>query len=326
MKRGVHPEDHAVIYTSTTRTSTRTSEQRSLLTKHTHKATLASTNKLDPISRLNYAKLYTVEHDVKVWFIGKVDGKSINHDPDLNHGMYMNEGELTRSNRESGSTSKFLANGVPTIAHRQIFNCPLMNKLDLRLYKIEAVKTSDWPENQVAEKATEVLDGWKLVEEHGELFLILEDETCDCDKRKYSHFQRLTRVMTSPKALAGSGMVSGLLMGASFLWLNKRMELNHTSPIMGWVRTSHLLRNQNGLLTEIDHGNNGEKLPCRCKPRTQFDSRWCDIRRLWLRNGDSHRYYLRMDDKQDPKAWSQSLWLGRCCDTVRFLDVYRYHH
>ena len=29
-------------------------------------------NKLDPTSRLNYAKIYTVEHNVKVMFIGKV--------------------------------------------------------------------------------------------------------------------------------------------------------------------------------------------------------------------------------------------------------------
>ena len=69
--------------------------------------------------------------------------------------------------------------------------------------------------------------------------VILDDETCDSDNRKYSHFQRLTRITTSPKALAGLGMSSGLLMGVSFLWLNIRMELNHTSPIMGWVKTSH---------------------------------------------------------------------------------------
>jgi hypothetical protein len=105
------------------------------------------------------------------------------------------------------------------------------------------MKISDWLGDQdiAHDVAIEVLEGWKLVGEHGELFLILGDETCDCDNRKYSHFQPLTRIMTSPKALAGLGMGSGLLMGASFLWLNKRMELNHTSPIIGWVRTSHLL-------------------------------------------------------------------------------------
>jgi len=241
MKRGLHPDDHSIIYVST-RTSTRTSEQRSLLSKHIHRATLESINKLDPISRINYAKLYTVEHDAKSQFIEKVDGKSIDHVPALNHGMYMNqEDPFPKPESELVSTSKFLRDEVPIIAHGQILNCPLKNKLDSSLYEDDTVKTLGWlGDHDIAhDVAIEVLGDWKLVEEHGELFLILDDETCDCDNRKYSHFQHLTRVMTSPKALAGLGMGSGLLMGESFLWLNKRMELSHTSPIMAWVRTSH---------------------------------------------------------------------------------------
>jgi hypothetical protein len=208
-------------------TSNRPNEQRSLLSKHIHKATLATTNTLNPIPRLNYAKVYTVEHNVKVWFIGKVDGNSIDHDLDLNHGMYMNYGEPTRSDRESPSTTNILA-------------------IDSILHEDDTLRTSDRLGDQdiAHDVAIEVLEGWKLVEENGGLFLILDDETCDCDNRKYSHFQRLTRVTTSPKALAGLGMSSGLLMGASFLWLNKRMQLNHTSPIMGWVKTSHFPRNK----------------------------------------------------------------------------------
>lgn len=31
--------------------------------------------KLDPLSRMNYAKLYTVEHNVKVFFIGRIAKK-----------------------------------------------------------------------------------------------------------------------------------------------------------------------------------------------------------------------------------------------------------
>ena len=34
----------------------------------------APSDKLDPLSRLNYAKTYTVEHNVKVLFIGRVAG------------------------------------------------------------------------------------------------------------------------------------------------------------------------------------------------------------------------------------------------------------
>jgi len=32
--------------------------------------------KLDPASRINYAKVYTIEYNVKVFFIGKVHAKS----------------------------------------------------------------------------------------------------------------------------------------------------------------------------------------------------------------------------------------------------------
>lgn len=36
-------------------------------------------HKLDRASRLNYAKIYTVEHNVKVWFIGEVHQESCEH-------------------------------------------------------------------------------------------------------------------------------------------------------------------------------------------------------------------------------------------------------
>ena len=36
-------------------------------------------HQLDPLSRLNYAKLYTVEYNVKVWFVGSVNSKSEHH-------------------------------------------------------------------------------------------------------------------------------------------------------------------------------------------------------------------------------------------------------
>jgi hypothetical protein len=34
-------------------------------------------DQLDPLSRLNYAKIYTVEYNVKVSFIGKIHPKSV---------------------------------------------------------------------------------------------------------------------------------------------------------------------------------------------------------------------------------------------------------
>jgi hypothetical protein len=38
-----------------------------------------SSHKLDATSRLNYAKIFTIEHNVKVWFIGKVVESYIDH-------------------------------------------------------------------------------------------------------------------------------------------------------------------------------------------------------------------------------------------------------
>jgi len=65
LKRGVHAEDHAVVYTS-----------RSLgpyfldnegITKPSIRVELTEPKEsLEPLSRINYAKIYTVEHNVKV--------------------------------------------------------------------------------------------------------------------------------------------------------------------------------------------------------------------------------------------------------------------
>jgi hypothetical protein len=35
-------------------------------------------DKLVPESRVNYAKVYTIEHNVKVWFIGKIEKQNLN--------------------------------------------------------------------------------------------------------------------------------------------------------------------------------------------------------------------------------------------------------
>ncbi len=73
LKRGVHPEDHAVVYSSKTRGPYLLEDEKGLMTKHPIRVEVfMDSQKLDPLSRLNYAKLYTVEHNVKVFFIGRV--------------------------------------------------------------------------------------------------------------------------------------------------------------------------------------------------------------------------------------------------------------
>ena len=70
-KTGVHADEHAIIYTS---------QKPALLEgeKRLAKAPIkvkpySPQHKLEPASRLNYAKVYTIEYNVKVWFIGEVE-------------------------------------------------------------------------------------------------------------------------------------------------------------------------------------------------------------------------------------------------------------
>lgn len=69
LKKGVHAESHAVIYTS----KAPVMKPGERITKKSIKMDpFSPRDKLDPTSRINYAKLYTVEHNVKVHFVGKV--------------------------------------------------------------------------------------------------------------------------------------------------------------------------------------------------------------------------------------------------------------
>ncbi len=73
LKPGVHVETHTVVYSSQTDGPYYLAGEEKLLTKKPIKLDMKDpSEKLDPLSRLNYAKTYTVEHNVKVLFIGKV--------------------------------------------------------------------------------------------------------------------------------------------------------------------------------------------------------------------------------------------------------------
>jgi hypothetical protein len=71
LKYGVHPEDHAPIYSSR-RDGPCLLEGEQPGKEAIRVEVIDLSHKLDPMSRLNYAKLYTVEHNVKVFFIGKI--------------------------------------------------------------------------------------------------------------------------------------------------------------------------------------------------------------------------------------------------------------
>lgn len=111
LKRGVHPEDHAVVYSSKREGPYYLEREKGLMTKHPIRIEVVNTShKLDPLSRLNYAKLYTVEHNVKVLFIGKV---ARSYERDVKHGY--NETHPQFSNAGPGShqgSQEYLTRGA----------------------------------------------------------------------------------------------------------------------------------------------------------------------------------------------------------------------
>lgn len=74
LKKGVHAAHHAMIYSSSPQPKPLLDEQ---LTKKAIKVDITDFRyPLDDASRLNYNKVYTVEHNVKVHFIGTVAKRS----------------------------------------------------------------------------------------------------------------------------------------------------------------------------------------------------------------------------------------------------------
>jgi hypothetical protein len=67
-KHGAQPEHHAAIYSE----KPVTYEDEGLTKKPIRVEMSNPKEKLDPISRINYAKVYTIEYNVKVYFIGRV--------------------------------------------------------------------------------------------------------------------------------------------------------------------------------------------------------------------------------------------------------------
>jgi hypothetical protein len=75
-KGGVHAEHHAIIYTDKEPSPLPGEREKGLTRVPIRVSPSQPRHKLDPTSRLNYAKLYTVEYNVKVWFIGRIHPRS----------------------------------------------------------------------------------------------------------------------------------------------------------------------------------------------------------------------------------------------------------
>ncbi|KAK0118622.1 hypothetical protein ONS96_011712 [Cadophora gregata f. sp. sojae] len=111
-KHGVHAEDHTIAY-SEKKPVYFHGERDKGLTKTPIKIVCSARHKLDERSRLNYAKTYTVEYNVKVCFIGKVDKTSEWHliadfnivHPPLEHRAPPPVDEVAMNHAEGGSSS-----------------------------------------------------------------------------------------------------------------------------------------------------------------------------------------------------------------------------
>lgn len=76
-KSGVIPEHHAIIFTETKSQNLKkppreAKDETPLRNRPICVEPIGHREELQPTSRLNYAKMYTVEHNVKVSFIGKI--------------------------------------------------------------------------------------------------------------------------------------------------------------------------------------------------------------------------------------------------------------
>ncbi|PVH81153.1 hypothetical protein DL98DRAFT_587612 [Cadophora sp. DSE1049] len=76
MKKGVHASHHTIVY-SGQKAVRLPGEKEKGLRKTPIKINCEKRHKLDNASRLNYTKPYTVEYNVKVWFIGQVVKESL---------------------------------------------------------------------------------------------------------------------------------------------------------------------------------------------------------------------------------------------------------
>jgi hypothetical protein len=74
-KLGVHADHHAIVYTGRKPVSFKGEREKGLMMRSIKVIPNSPRDSLDPASRLNYAKSYTVEYNVKVCLIGRVAGK-----------------------------------------------------------------------------------------------------------------------------------------------------------------------------------------------------------------------------------------------------------
>ncbi|KAF7879852.1 uncharacterized protein EAF02_008022 [Botrytis sinoallii] len=72
-KPGVHADEHAIIYTTPKPMLIENEDGTKMKYRPVKMTPDSNKHKLEAASRINYHKVYTVEYNVKVWFIGRID-------------------------------------------------------------------------------------------------------------------------------------------------------------------------------------------------------------------------------------------------------------
>ncbi|KAH8597189.1 hypothetical protein B0O99DRAFT_592936 [Bisporella sp. PMI_857] len=110
MKHGIHPIDHAAVFPSTKKRATLREGER--LDKKEFSIVVENPQeKIDPMSRINFGKIYTVEHNVKVCKVGRI------HQNDLPSLIKYFAESITGSNEMSGVFSQ---GTMPTMTPGQL--------------------------------------------------------------------------------------------------------------------------------------------------------------------------------------------------------------
>ncbi|KAF7900667.1 uncharacterized protein EAF01_007969 [Botrytis porri] len=72
-KPGVHADEHAIIFTTSEPMLVKHEDGSKMKYRPVKMIPDSNKHKLEAASRINYHKVYTVEYNVKVWFIGRID-------------------------------------------------------------------------------------------------------------------------------------------------------------------------------------------------------------------------------------------------------------
>jgi hypothetical protein len=110
LKKGVKYEFHCVIYTDKP-----IMKPKERITKQSIRMVPDNPRfKLDPASRMNYAKVYTVEHNTKVQFIGRISSKYTQQLADDYNRVHQPISDLGTSRQQPGQATYNYAQGGST--------------------------------------------------------------------------------------------------------------------------------------------------------------------------------------------------------------------